>query len=374
MRFRIDIHGAYIRREAPKMIRRVIASLAFASLLPACGDLASAVVSVDRPSYTTSGDVVASLPRALVKLDGRLTAETAQIPLGLPAGAEVVASSISADGSIAAISWSRGPDEGGMTTTDVIRVADQKRLLQIPRTFTGTWLSAAGDLLGVGERVEEAGTYGNSVYDVASGARLWWTTDINYGFAFAPDGTRVYGVGNIGDVLKAWDSRTGELLMMKGTPAVDGVGNPYLVISLAASSDGRRLLVSLARSGAGSPNVCRYGWFRASDLEVEQIIPQADGYDMAVATVISPDGQRFASVASHNQPVGNPFHLQVWTSSGSMLYAIESTSVGGFSFSPDGGAIVASVMFTPSDSPGLSLFRVSDGAVIGSHTFTADPL
>ena len=63
----------------------------------------------------------------------------------------------------------------------------------------------------------------------------------------------------------------------------------------------------------------------------------------------------------------------MWTASGTLLYAIEASFIGDLDFSPDGSALVAAPYPNP-DSPGVSLYRVSDGGLLASRTFSADPL
>src|SRR5438128_71396 len=79
--------------------------LALAS--PACGDLQTPGANVHGAAYTSDGLVTAFLSHDLVSLDGELSAEKARIAyVGPTEGAFIAAEALSADGHVAAISWS----------------------------------------------------------------------------------------------------------------------------------------------------------------------------------------------------------------------------------------------------------------------------
>ena len=353
------------------MSRPLIAILAVAfalGALPACGDFASLRGGVERARYTPDGDVVVLLTHEVVTLDGQLLEEKGHVLLPpLPARAEIFQQEISADGQIVATAWLY-PERGCGMTIDVVRVAEQRRILQIP--CAGYFeLSEGGQLLGTWEDVAPD-RRALGIYDLASAARLWSSEEIQLGFNFSRDGARLY-TSTIDGNLQSFDSRTGDLLLEKPLPKMDGADFPYVVRYVTDSPDGQRLLVPLIRAGQ---SVDDYGWFRSSDLEVEQIIPQAEGYDQVSGVHISPDGQRFASSAERPDPINGKYtNIQMWTSSGTLLYVLDTFSVTGLSFSPGGDAMVTPAWSNPG-SPDLSLLRVSDGALIGSYSFTIDPL
>jgi len=343
----------------------------------ACGDLKSPTAAVGHVSYKSNGDIAAFLPRDLVTMDGRLAVEKERVPLvGPPAGANIAYQSLSADGGVAAIAWAPN-EEVSDYRVDVFRVSDRTSLLSVPsiNQLVGLQLSPAGDLLAVRGKPADSGvTDGVHVYEIDGGARLWTDGSLSNQFVFSPDGTRLYGTVG-GSELGSWDARTGDVLMRVSPPAAPPQ-DLYGMLQLAVSPDGQRLLVELPRA---SNDTSDYGWFRTSDLSLESIVSQAPNYDMVSALAVSADGQRFATIAHRTDvtpmpgQAGIPPRIQMWTSSGSLLYAIDTPFIGQLGFSPDGSALVATPYPDP-DSPGVSLFRVSDGGLIASHTFSTNPL
>jgi hypothetical protein len=337
-----------------------------ALLLLACGDLKTPQAHVGQVRYKTNGDIAAFLPRELVTFDGQLVAEKQRVPfVGPPAGRQVIAESISKDGGIAAVSWGGGTN-CGIEEAAVFRVVEQELLLKIP-CAQELELSPSGDLLAVVGAYTSPEAAKVRVYDVASGRELWSDQAITNQFVFSPDGTRLYATTVGGSGLGSWDARTGELLMRVPPPAAPPQ-DLYSMIQVAVSLDGQRLLVALPHASSFAAD---YGWFRTSDLLLESIVSQAPNYDMVSALAVSADSQRFATIA--HRTAGIPPRIQMWTSSGSLLYAIDTPFIGELGFSPDGSALVATPYPDP-DSPGVSLFRVSDGGLIASHTFSTDPL
>jgi hypothetical protein len=339
----------------------------------ACGDLKSPTTPVQHVSYKTNGDIAAFLPKELVTLDGALVAEKQRAPfVGLPKGGEVVWESLSADGRIAAVAWSDGGDGCGAVAY-VFRVVEQELLFTVP-CVSEIALSPPGDLLAVHGYDQSDGTVEVRVHDVADGRELWASDWLSNQFVFSPDGTRLYGVTTGGSDVQALDSRTGAGLAAaswpKDDPGVSGTSHP------AVSADGQYLVVALSRPDT---QVRDYGWFGISDMQLERTIPQAPGYDLVSTLAISADGQRFAAIAHRTDVTpmpgvpGIPPRIQMWTASGELLYAIDAPFIGELAFSPDGSALVATPYPDP-DSPGVSLFRVSDGGLIASHTFSTNPL
>jgi hypothetical protein len=339
-----------------------------------CGDLESPGAPVEHVTYKTNGDIAAFLSRELVTLDGQLLAEKERVAfVGPPLGANVGYEALSADGEIAAVAWSSSEATSDWRV-DVFRVSSRAALATVELSqIDGLGLSPAGDLLAVHGLVRDDTASQLHVYATDGGGALWSDPQMSNPFVFSPDGTRLYAAGNASLFLA--DAGTGNLVTFR--PGFGMVSEVFQTLALAASPDGQYLL---AAQQSLSTSAYSYAWFRATNLDALgslPTVPQATGYTSVMSLAVSPDGQRFAAIADYEHPAmpGTSFppRLQMWTSSGTLLYAIDAPFIGDLSFSPDGSTLVATPYPDP-DSPGVSLVRVADGQMIASHTFTTDPL
>jgi hypothetical protein len=310
---------------------------------------------------------------------------------GVPDGAYILASDLSADGKVAAIAWSTVPfsfyeeydsvtlPPGSPPTTVVaFSVPGGEVLSQL--TFAGLQrgsistptavqmpqirLSPPGDLLTVD------GFDGSStgdvfeVRDVAGGAVRWSSRQVR-DLVFSPDGALTFTIdwldaNTMG--LMARDARTGDVVRTVG---VDG-GQP-----LAASRNGQWLL------GISSPAIpddvwVEYGLWDLSTGQYQTMFGELPDRGAGAPLALSPDGQRWAAFCrnwSHDGPIRSEMHL--WTKDGTLLLDLP-TKVGSVpSFSPDGAALAIGPIALPSGEAGVSIFRASDGARIANRAISA---
>jgi hypothetical protein len=348
---------------------------------------------VQAVAYTNTGDLAAFTSREVVIYDRGLTQIRARVAYpGVPDGAYVLASDLSADGHVAALAWSTVPftyyetydsvtlPAGSPPTTVVaFRVPGGEVLSQL--TYAGLQrgpidtptalqmpairLSPPGDLLTVdGFDGSPTGDV-FEVHDVVGGAVRWSTRRFR-DLTFSPDGALAYifdWVDSTTMGLVAVDAHTGDVVRTVGT---DGAGQ-----TVAASRDGRWLL------GVSGPEIpddvwITYGLWDLTTGTYQTMFGEMPDRGAGEPAALSPDGQRWATFCrnwSQEGPIRSEMHL--WTKDGTLLLDLP-TNVGSHpAFSPDGTELAIGPVGLPSGAAGISIFRASDGARIADRAVSA---
>jgi dipeptidyl aminopeptidase/acylaminoacyl peptidase len=352
--------------------------IALVALASACGDLQSPNAPVRHVSYKTNGEIAAFLPRELVTLKGNLQEETARVAFDSPPseGKTIILDKLSADGQVAVVGWSKSEawreypfsEPAVDVTIEAFRLPARDLLLKLDLpSVSALELSPAGNRIAVmvpldaGLRID--------VYALdGTGAMLWSSTEAGYPFVFSPDGEELYASTPLdppADGLGAFSGVTG--VARYKVPLDPGA------YTLAVSPDGARLIAASTTAapilGASEP-FSHFSYLRISDGQAEQTVPQAPDFDVALVMAVSSDGEHWASIANDIQHSLAP-SIQMWNTAGTLLYSLPTSWDMTLAFSPDGQQLVATPDPT-SEGPGVNIYRVSDGELIVTRSFTSD--
>jgi hypothetical protein len=373
------------------MNRRRVALIAAVATLPfaACArkelssDARSVVQSV---AYTRAGDLAVFTSREVVVYDRGLTTERARVAYpGMPDGASVLASELSADGDVAAVAWTgsaRGdPDDDPFSQPAIVvafRVPSGEALAELSFVGSSGWrgaqptgelymsmhLSPAGDLLAVKGVVD--GGYLLDAYDVVGGALRWSRSAGFEPYVFASDGASIYTPGYAnGDPygLVSLDARTGEPVLSR-----PGIGGH----ELAVSADGRWVLAT-AEDGIyeggtyANGAISRYSVWPIGGGETS-IVFESPGRFAAGPLAMSPDGAAWASLAEdvgNDGPIGAEVHI--WTSKGALMLNEPTDFVSCPAFAPDGTELAIGPIASQHGRAGVNVYRLTDGAVVATR-------
>ena len=325
--------------------------------------------------------------RDAVVYDRGLKAEQARVAYpGMPDGAYLLATELSADGAVAAIVWSELPAHANIETHsgwsppvtvvafripagEVLSTLKFKSLYGWPNVPT-MHLSPAGDLLTVHGATDD-GRADLRAYDVTGGALRWVNLEIGDPYVFSSDGARIYAEGSIDDPvnpgarysgLLSFDTRTGERAETLG-----GFGS---VNALAVSADGRWVLgTSSSKATNANGSFTKYftwqmpgGWTLAFDES-----PDCGTWG---PMAMSPDGEHWASVANR-LPIKDQsgYEVHLWTNTGTLVLSEPSSPTALPAFSPDGTELAVG----PIDAAygGVNVYRVTDSALVATRSVAA---
>jgi WD40 repeat protein len=351
-----------------------LGQLALVAMGAACGDLQTPTAPVRYVAYKSDGEIAAFLPREMVTLKSNLQEDTARVTFEPPpAGGKIIMERLSADGGIAVVAWSADPNwteyanAGTATnvTVEAFRLPEQELLLSVDLSnFETLALSPTGNLLAVFIPTfnQSPPFQGLEVYAVDGGTLLWSTVDAAPPFAFSPDGSELYARTVAVNALGAYDGSTGVAQYEVATEPGD--------FTLAVSPDGAQLITASSTDATADGRVAQFTFRQLSDGALEQTIPQVPNFDIGTAIAVSSDGEHWAATADDLQNSLAP-SIQMWNTAGTLLYTLPTSWYMTLAFSPDGQQLVA----TPdpgSNAPGVSVYNVSDGALLATRSFTAD--
>jgi hypothetical protein len=365
------------------VVGAVVSVFAGCSTQELTADSPAAVWSV---GYTSSGELGVFTTHELVIYDHTLAEERARVAYpGVPAGAYLEATDLSADGRVAVVAWSNQPfeiysDSAGLRTPPATVVAFRVPGGEVLSTLAYDGgliygfgpgpgpagqlptirLSPDGDLL-LAESYADA-PWGFHVRKVDGGEILWGSNDISPPFLFSADGALVYGFGALDAAtqgLMAWDARSGEIAQRMGG---------WLSHALAGSADGRWLVGSQAHD----TNPTAFSLWRTDNGSSTLPFREAPDCYALDPMAMSPDGGRWATLAQNvgqEGPIRWAVHL--WTQAGSLLLDVPTTYRSFQSFSPDGTELAVGPLGP--DGATLNVYQTSDGALVQSRAIADSP-
>lgn len=370
--------------------RFAVAVVAMVSVVGGCSTQelsAESPAAVWSVGYTGSGDLAVFTNHELVLYDRTLAEERARVIYpGVPAGAYLEATDLSADGHVAVVAWSNQPFEiytgsAGLRTPPVTVVAFRVPGGEVLSTLSYDGglvygfgpgpagqlptirLSPAGDLLLVTSYADAP--WALHVRKVDGGEILWGSNEICSPSLFSPDGALVYAIGCFDPVmpgLMAWDARSGEIARrMGGYPTTH---------ALAASADGHWLVGSESPgSNLANGASTEFSLWDTDDGSFRAFSEAPDCYALD-PMAMSPNGERWSTLAqdiSRQGPIRWAVHL--WNKAGSLLLNVPTTYNTFQSFSPDGTELAVG----PLGSGGsvVHVYQISDGALVRSRTIAS---
>lgn len=368
----------------------ITALLAAIAAAPACGDLKKNVVSVEVVAYGPDGTLVLFTTAAIYVYDETLEMEQRRIVLlDAPDSPGDHRYSLAADGTVAAVSTAPNPP-GHNSRIALYRIADGQLLNTFEiddaappgqgHQLLDLALSPHGDLVYAFSE-NGATPVRAAVYDAVTGAPLWIGDPFMRLPAWAPDGATLFTVssGNIDEQrLQAFDARTGELRWSTATA-------PFSPSGLAVTADGASLAaVSYVTTSTDCVELgdCPpgYPFWSTADGALAQYLLPVRGTELygtnpngwPAFTCSTTDNVCAAGLIDFGADPDRPI-VRVYRTDGTeppLLSTSTSDVTGSMALSP--GARFIAVAPDSSFLGGVSVFRIEDGALISSRTFTVD--
>jgi hypothetical protein len=365
------------------------ALLSLVAAAPACGGGQPGQVVPATVAYTPDGTLVVQTNDGLFLFDPAPDAPLrGHIALdGLPAfqQSNLYQYSLSADGTVAAVSYSSGTS----TTTPIKVVLYRVPTGEVLKKFEVSLgiqmqaiaLSPHGDLVAVSWGTAGIGL---AMIDAATGAVIWMAASEEERTlaGWSPDGATLYAVGRttIGSVLEVYDARAG----LKWSRQYS-----YLVVRMTATADGATLAGVARDYPCTSPCPEQYSSWSAADgtLLAQQAIPSGvEAYGVGgngAFTCSATDN--VCAIQLLGSGTSSTYSIRVYRTDGTDVLTLglgfepppptppqmPLTVASSVALSPDGQfvALGAGMPVGLAGHNGASVYRVSDGSLVVSHSF-----
>jgi len=363
------------------------ALLGLAAAAPACAGPQPSQLTVDSVRYTPDGTLVVATNDGFFLFDEQLVSQQGHIALGGPPAFKepnLYTYSLSADGTVAAASYSSGTSTTAPILLDLYRVPSGEVLnrFQIappgPAGFGNRMLGMA--LSPHGDRVATmpwGGSNGRlTVMDTVTGAVVWTIPSMDRSLAgWSADGATLYAAAqtSTSSILEAYDA---------GGALKWSQPFPYIVWPVSVIADGTMLAGVASEVPCASPCVEQYSlWSAADGSQVAQLALPPDvapysgpygGVGNGAFTCSATDNVCAIQLEDRNGPP-YPQSLRVYRTDGAdvLTLPLGSSPASSVALSPD-GQFVAVGTGVPAWAPGrnaVDVYRISDAMLVGSHDF-----
>jgi WD40 repeat protein len=356
-----------------KQVSAMAALLSLVAAAPACGGGQPDQVVPDTVAYAPDGTLVVQTNDGLFLFDpAPEAAQKGHIALdGLPAfqQSNLYKYSLSADGTVAAVSYSSGTYTTAPIEVVLYRVPTGEVLKRFDvgpgLEMSAIALSPHGDL--VAASWVSGGQVGLTMIDAATGAVVWMAASEGARAlaGWSPDGATLYAVGRntLDSVLEVYDARAG----LKWSRQYS-----YSVVRLRATADGATLAGVARDYPCTSPCAEQYSSWSAGDgtLLAQQAMPSgAEAYGLGndgAFTCSATD-----SVCAIQLLDSGGYSIRVYRTDGTDVLTLPTGAASSIALSPDGQfvALGAGMPVGLSGHNGASVYRVSDGSLVVSHSF-----